>query len=400
MTEKQNRPRLPEFVTSGDAEVIRNMTEIEWRSLMSQNVVSSEWDIRGDGTAVFNGIAEKPITTEREALDFFDIDLERWRVKGLTFRSWDVSMKIKEQVGEKEGKPEFEYKDIKRTNYGCKIELEEKCEQLEIRHQLIAAKTKEQPIIVERSEDVEMWSVIGCVHVPFHNKKLWAKYLTWLSEHKTRLTGLVINGDFLDLYNLSHYDAGKLPLDGITLRDEYEAGYEAILQLKQAAGREWNRWQKVFNYGNHENRFYKKLSSPDFFKLGIIAPHEGLKLDEHGFQVQTDYQNGLVQIGSVDVYHGKHTAKNAAQSALNDQPTRSHIFNHTHRIGYAENESQTSINIGWMGDANSPVFNYADRFEKSKWQNAFGVINVFEDTYVTNTIRVHNDRFMFDGKIY
>jgi predicted phosphodiesterase len=70
-------------------------------------------DYRND-TAILSAKTEKSITSEQEALEFFEVDLDRWEVDRLLVNSWDVSMKRKDGSS------------FKRTNYQVKLWLKKK----------------------------------------------------------------------------------------------------------------------------------------------------------------------------------------------------------------------------------------------------------------------------------
>jgi hypothetical protein len=134
------------------------------------------WDERGD-TATYEYKGEKSITTLKEALDFSEVEVERH-----IFNSWDVTM----STG-------------KRTNYQTKVWFR-RIEKLDL------VKPEYRHIEMKTSNSVQMWVIIGCVHMPFHDKTLWDKFLCFLENHKKDITGIILNGDFLDLRSLSAYE--------------------------------------------------------------------------------------------------------------------------------------------------------------------------------------------------
>lgn len=70
---------------------------------------SKSWDEKED-TAIYEYKGERSIRTLEEALEFSDVDLDKWEVERHIFNSWDVSMKNQDGSGA-----------FKRTNYQVKV---------------------------------------------------------------------------------------------------------------------------------------------------------------------------------------------------------------------------------------------------------------------------------------
>lgn len=339
------------------------------------------------GTAQKTGVTTTAITSLEEAIEFFNVDTDEWIVERWICNAWDVTMKIDKTP-------------VKRTNYQVKVWLVKKVSQIkEIKYELLKSRFTEA-VKIPKSDSYQMWVVLGCIHRPFHDKDIWSKLMSFLNEYKKQITGIIINGDYLDLKTLSGYEQGEVPIEGLTLKSEYEDGYVGILDIKKAAGKEYERWDKHFIYGNHENRFFKMLKKPDFYKLGIDKPCEALKLEENGYTIQRNYPDSYVLLGdSCKVYHGVYFSDNAAAAHLKKDPEFDGIFFHTHRFGYASNGSHQVFNCGWLGDPDSIGFQYANRFLKSQWQHGFAVAYVDQtNRTVVRPIEIHNKSFFFEGR--
>lgn len=61
-----------------------------------------------------------------------------------------------------------------------------------------------------QNKTLQRWLVVSDVHRPFHNQILWQKLLRLISELGTNLHGIVLAGDYLDLYTLGSYNAESL----------------------------------------------------------------------------------------------------------------------------------------------------------------------------------------------
>jgi hypothetical protein len=59
--------------------------------------------------------------------------------------------------------------------------------------------------------------VIGCMHVPFHNKQLLNGLINFINDYKDSIVGFHLVGDFLDLKSLSKHDEGIVDKTGLTL---------------------------------------------------------------------------------------------------------------------------------------------------------------------------------------
>lgn len=272
-------------------------------------------------------------------------------------------------------------------------------------YKLIKERVESEPLIFKpKKQEKQTWIILGCVHFPFQNKAIWNSILHLLKDKKKAIHGIILNGDYLDLRSLSEYDKDKVGIKDLTLADEYEAGLEGLLQIKKALGKEYGRIKKVYHFGNHEARYFKHIDKVLNSRYGsaLQSPVEGLKLKELGYQVQLHDKDGFTLLGnSLQVHHGIYFSAQAAKAHLDKLPNVSHIFNHTHRIGYAANGRQEAFNIGWLGDSDSISFSYSDRFKREQWQNAFAVVDIDSDgNHYVQTVKCHKEGFYFGGKSY
>lgn len=267
----------------------------------------------------------------------------------------------------------------------------------------IERKISELPIRIPQTSFHQSIVVIGCVHRPFHDKKVWASLVSFIADNKDNLHGIIINGDYLDMKSLSSHDEKKLLPFGIDLGVEYKDGYEGIMELKYAFGDRWGEIRKHYNYGNHEARYLKHIGQFDHSKYGtaLMSPHEAMKLEEEGFTLQLDWENGRALIGDdLEVFHGFYLGPNAIKKHL-EKSDRNVILNHTHWVGEFKLNYRRGYNIGWMGDEASPGFAYANRFMVSGWEKCFAVVNLFESgKTIVNRYIFENGEFIFGNKRY
>jgi hypothetical protein len=239
--------------------------------------------------------------------------------------------------------------------------------------------------------------VLGCWHVPFHNRELTKRVLDLMDTHE--FAGIILNGDFLDCNTLSSYARGKFSaVPGLTLNKEYAEGKTVLKQMLELLPKDA---AKVYMYGNHEDRYHRFVADMQNAKTPPPSPTEGLGLYDLGFQVVESYDSGYITLGAhLDILHGIYYNTHCAKTHI-DRFRGSVLFAHTHRIqSYIEGRTG-GFNIGWGGDVNSPAFGYADRGTKASWQNGFAVETIDEQgNYHHQQVIAMNSRFVYGGKQY
>lgn len=314
-----------------------------------------------------------------DALRYCKVDLNVWEVERHVFNSWDVSMKP-----EKGGTP------LVSTNYQVKIWFR-RIEKVEV------ATPTDRVIKIKPSDDIQMIPVIGCVHRPFHDKRLWDSFIAFLSDNKDRIKHFVIAGDYLDLRSLSAHEEWQP--EGIDLGFEYSDGAQGINDIDKVLNK---GTEKHYIYGNHEDRFLRNKKDLRRFGSALPSPEEAMGLKGRGWNVINDWKDGVVTIGEdTDVYHGHILGANATMKALKSIPDRNHVFFHTHAKSQANYGNKQAYNGGCMIDFNSDVFKYAPRDRSYKWSH--GLVNnyVTSDNQVyTSIIDVKDSRIIFEGKVY
>jgi len=248
---------------------------------------------------------------------------------------------------------------------------------------------------------LEKWLVISDIHRPFHNKTLWKKVLKLIKDMGTGLHGIILAGDYLDLYTLGSYNTESLAnLSGLTLQDEYIDGLEGIDELDSALHK---KAKKIYLYGNHEDRYFRHIKEKDNAKYGgaLLNPVEALYLYEKGWEVKTDWQSDYVTLGEhLDVIHGIYTSVHSAKTHL-DKTSHSVMFGHTHRVQCYHTGNRAAYNIGGLYDINSKGFLYMPRLQRETWANGFALVNINNDgEFYVEQINVWNDSFLAEGKMY
>jgi hypothetical protein len=240
--------------------------------------------------------------------------------------------------------------------------------------------------------------VIGCVHVPFHNKELIDKLLKLISDHKDNIKGFHIIGDFLEMKSLSPHETNIINSSGLTLGKEYAAGNEILDMIDSILPKDI---QKTFIYGNHETWFIRYINDIKNYKIAdsLRSPEEALHLRERGYIVKTDWKEDYFNVGKYQILHGIFCTQNPAKAHV-DKLKHSCMFAHTHRIGQHYDIDLHGVNIGCMIDINSNAFNYLSRIERNSWKNGFGIINVQDQYSQAEVVVCENNSFFYGGKKY
>lgn len=255
-----------------------------------------------------------------------------------------------------------------------------------------------------RKPKMQKWIVLPDVHRPFHNKILWSKIIKYIRENKQNIYGIVLSGDYADLFTLGSYNENSLKnLTGITLEIEYDDCNDGLDEIDTALGKYKKSCKKYFLYGNHEDRYFREIAKGDKAKYGgaLKNPTEAMRLIERGYIVKDNWKDDYFTLGEhLDVIHGIYCNIHTAKKHL-DVTGRSVMFGHTHRVQSYRQGKRASYNIGWLGDVKHRVFNYMPRFQKDIWANGFAEVFIDDKGfYYVNQISVYNDSFFINGKMY
>jgi len=244
----------------------------------------------------------------------------------------------------------------------------------------------------------ELFVILPDPHYPFQNQGLMEKVFKCISDNE--VAGVVISGDWLDLYTLGSYNADSLGLlRNISLDEEYESGLQGLKELEKVLPEDAKR---MFLYGNHEDRYFREVNKRDNAKYGSTLQHptKALQLQELGYEVKTNWKDDFFTVGDIDVMHGTYFNLHAAKKHL-DMHERSCIMGHTHRIASFITGHEASFNIGTLCDLDSPAFRYMHRMQRSQWCNGFAFVTVVDGKSHFEQIIVRgNGTFVFRGVVY
>jgi len=242
--------------------------------------------------------------------------------------------------------------------------------------------------------------LMGCNHVPFHNKELHKGIRSLIRDLGGSMVGFHIMGDFCDINALSSHDRGKFTaIRGLTLESEYDDCNVELDKFEDVLAE--TVIDKSFLYGNHEDRVHRYNKDMQNAKNPAVLPHDALKLRERGYAVHTKWMEDYITIGNgLDIFHGIYYNIHNAKKHL-DVFKGSCAYVHTHRSQMYREGAHAAYNIGGCADYDSAGFNYATRAMKNAWANGFAIVNVDKngDFYFTQ-IDVKDGRFFYNGKKY
>lgn len=291
---------------------------------------------------------------------------------------------------------------VKKITISQTIENYKKASDLETKASIITNDLKvcRQKIRGQHYLTPGMYIVIGCVHAPFHLAPAFKAVQQLLNDNKSSIVGLVLAGDFLDMNSLSSHDKGRKPLPGVTLDWEYT---ESEILLNDLLDPLSNNIEKIYIWGNHEDRYHRYMSDIDNSKLGnsLQGPIAGLGLVDKGFDIYENWKEDYIVLGwHLQVAHGEFFNVHSAKKHI-DTYRKSILYYHTHRVQQYIEGSVGGYNGGSMADFNAPVFGYASRAMKNSWLNGFNAVHVDEQGfYHIQQIVCYNNSFVFGNKIY
>ena len=240
--------------------------------------------------------------------------------------------------------------------------------------------------------------VLGCSHLPFHNKAMWAATCKLISDMQN-LKGIILAGDILDMHSISRHSKGKIRLAGYTLAREYKEANEALDMLDEAIGD--RKIIKEFFYGNHEdwyNQWGKDVDNSYLGRAGAKSPYDAC-FKHRGYNTQFNWKTASVQLGDLEIIHGEWCAKHAAAKHASELH-RNIAFFHTHRMGTYFESNIAGYNCGWGGDKNKDVFSYMSKSQKENWRNGILTVTLHGGISYPNVLDFKDGHFFFNNKLY
>lgn len=254
-----------------------------------------------------------------------------------------------------------------------------------------------------RNSELRTYLVLFDLHIPFHDKEIIPKIYKLGEYLGKNINGLVLAGDFLELFTLGSYNADSLEqLKNITLSYEYQEGNKVLDRLEESFP---NLLEKHFIYGNHEDRYKREVKRGDTAKYGeaLESPEKALKLESRGYTILNNWMEDYVKLGrDLYVMHGLSCAKYCAANNFRDFNEASLMTGHTHREQTYREGNKASYSIGGLFDKASPTFRYMAMLKRNHWSNGFALVHVdqFDNTFVDVINVTPSKSFIVQGKLF
>lgn len=186
-----------------------------------------------------------------------------------------------------------------------------------------------------KNKDWEMGVSFSDVHVPFHDRNAVALLCKFLRDHKPNY--LVINGDFMDCWDISRFD--RTPRKGPLLKDEFKMAHDLLAEFRKIVPKA----RIVYVAGNHELRLRKYViqNAKELHGIEGLSIQEQLHLKDLNIEYVdfpeqvTSFDHNFVKIGELFIGHFNKLAKSAGYTAkaLLDDLGVSFIQGHGHKFG-------------------------------------------------------------------
>lgn len=170
--------------------------------------------------------------------------------------------------------------------------------------------------------------VLSDVHVPEHDRRVWATSMDLLKDIKPH--EVVLLGDFLEMASVSMHGGAELE----RLTDDFMAGKQALKEIREAVGADC---RITYLEGNHESRLSRYLAAKAPSLVESLSCEMGLGLKEMDVEWVPEGKQPVSR-GDLDLTHGhqdlrerpsKHHSSKMAE--VYGRPGRTVLYGHTHK---------------------------------------------------------------------
>lgn len=235
--------------------------------------------------------------------------------------------------------------------------------------------------------------VLGDLHIPFHDEQTVENVFNCVIDNQPKY--LVFVGDVMDCYSISRFT--KRPDKMRNLQEEINIFYKLMKELRK----DLPETEIHYVVGNHEQRLEKLiLDNSGLYGLESLEYEKVFKLDE----LNIKFHPKKVIIDDYIYYHGDVVRKNAGCSAKAEYEghrMKNGISGHTHRA--ASYYSTYNKEIGqWYENGCLCIMepDYINDPDKANWQQAFTVIDYFDNVVQGTQVLIQDHKFSYNGKIY
>lgn len=232
------------------------------------------------------------------------------------------------------------------------------------------------------------WGLISDIHIPYHDLRTITK---WIDECKAKnVSGLILNGDILDFYQLS--DFCKDPSMPRT-KDEISKGRQLLEYLRAT----FPRIPIIYKKGNHDERLEKYLFGrcPDLAEIEDFQLSSLLRAKDYGVDWVEDKR--VIMLGRLPVIHGhEYRGGGGVMPArwLYLRTGASAICGHFHQPSNYTFRTIEGKEVGmwslgcacYLSPAYAPL---------NQWSNGFALVEVAAN----RDYAVHNRRILSNGSV-
>lgn len=240
--------------------------------------------------------------------------------------------------------------------------------------------------------DITTTGVFNDPHIPFHDPLSYALVLDVLEDLK--IDRLIINGDFVDFYNVNSHVKNKHPEVYQTIEDEIESCVDHLNEIDKR----FPNTEKVFLAGNHENRLERYVIEKCAGLFNYLDFKNLMNFKGRGWEYYPYQEVYRLEKTHLYVVHSPPSySQNVARTSLLKRPDSSFIYGCCHRIDYACTtgvyEVYEVFANGWLGstkysEEHKKVFSYTKNNEN--WQQCFSLVYIISNKiYNVDQIRVH-----------
>lgn len=230
--------------------------------------------------------------------------------------------------------------------------------------------------------------VISDVHVPSHDKTALEATLRYLKSEG--IDTLLINGDYMDFYQISDHDKDKTR--AITFGDELETGRLILGQIRDYFGK---GVAIVYQEGNHEERYKRFLpQAMASDKVRGSSVPEQLDLLKYGI-TWVGNRRGC-KAGKLMIYHG-HEMRASGVNAAHNLITRlmdNVVIGHLHRPQSVQRPRMSGEAIGaWVSGCLCDLKPFY--MPLNAWQHGFNIVTIDN----TGMFRVQS-KLVLNGEVF
>lgn len=255
----------------------------------------------------------------------------------------------------------------------------------------------------ETTHDRSGWEttvVFGDVHVPFHDPVALGLVFDFIAE--TQPDRVVINGDFLDCYKISHFS--KDPARGDSFAAEIKQGRALLYQLREIAPDS----EIVYICGNHEHRLHRYIidNAAELRGLDGLTIEEQLHLDALEIDwvgcPADKFIDTSIRMGNLLVGHFNHANQHSGYTAkvLLDKYGLSLIQGHVHSMGVSNKTLADGPVMAWEGGCLCDL--QPHYCVPQKWAHGFVVVHrELDGTFFhAEPVLILDGRFFYGGRLW